>query len=153
MKIPDKPLRNTIKPLNLQKPMTALPLNHFQNLTNTLYSSQIPIPGVETWCKVGGCCKREGGQNNTRGSSFCLHRQVENKGPVIIRTLSLPAGRDKHWSPVCCLQIDPYPVYNNHPAYTAFLSWGRCCLNHGLHASKLCRHPMWSPEAFPIDSS
>ena len=42
-------------------------------------------------------------------------------GPIEIRTLSLPAGTDKHWSPVCCFDTsftttaDTTPHF--HPNY------------------------------------
>ena len=63
-------------------------------------------------CRLGGCCKG-GDQNSRRGSSLLSLAAARDKRPVEIRTLSLPFGRDKSWSPTCC--FDPPPTLHQVP--------------------------------------
>ena len=53
---------------------------------------------------LGGCCGRGG--HNRRGSSFSL-AAGRDKGPIEIRTLSLPAGRDKTGAPFVVFDTPP----------------------------------------------
>ena len=63
-------------------------------------------PMIEMLSRLGGCCK--GGGKQQTGLQFWFLATGRGKGPVEIRTLSLPTGRDQNWSPVCC--FDPPPL-------------------------------------------
>ena len=114
-------------------------------LGNASHGLHSICPMTEMRCRLGGCCKGGGSKQQT-GLHLLSLPQGRDKVLISMGSLPVPAARDKKWSPVCCLEP---PLYNDHPAYAAFLSWGRCCVNHGLHSPKLYRYPLRSPEAFP----
>ena len=98
---------------------------------NPFWISQIPIPVVEKWCNVGGCCKGGVGQQNRRGCSFCLYQQVESPDFNVITTVAgccfrlyQQQGTNNNCSPfntyVCFLFVHEVETKTGAPS---------CCLN------------------------
>ena len=121
---------------------------------------------IEMRSRLGGC-RKGGGSKQQTGLQFLSLAAGRDKGPVEFRTLCLPVGRDKSWSPVCCFDPPPlltttahitprfHPRYGNPRHVEGFHGFWKGC--YGNVVVGFCRVLwvlkvfVWNCQAFSLD--